>query len=254
MAKAPSTRVRMPAADTDPAELDPSLPQKRRARHRLIGAVVLCLAAAVLVPMLLSPEPTRGGNSAQVVIQGKEALTVAPSKPGAAPVTVVSPPAPSAVAPAEPVQPQAAAAENAITGSPADRAPPSPAVVQPAPPEAPARADPPPKSEASRKELTDTRAPAKEGAESRSVKGSTKAESANRILLQVGSFRQTASAQTALDRVKGAGLKGYSETIETERGERIRVRVGPFASREAAEQARAKLKSAGLEAVVVSPQ
>ena len=81
MAKAPTSRVRMPDADSDPAELDPSQPQKRRARHRLIGAVVLCVAAAVMVPLLLSPEPTRGGSTAQVVIQGRDAPAVVVQKP-----------------------------------------------------------------------------------------------------------------------------------------------------------------------------
>jgi DedD protein len=81
-----------------------------------------------------------------------------------------------------------------------------------------------------------------------------RADAAGKFLVQVGAFSQTASAQTALDRVKSAGMKGYSETIRTERGERIRVRVGPFNTREAAEQARARLKTAGLEAVIVSPQ
>ena len=91
MAKAPSSRVRMPDADTDPAELDPSLPQKRRARHRLIGAIVLCVAAAVTVPMLLSPEPTRGGSTAQVVIQGREAPASSPPKPASAPMATPPP-------------------------------------------------------------------------------------------------------------------------------------------------------------------
>ena len=37
--------------------IDPSLVQKKRARHRLVGAVCLCLVAAAVVPMVLESEP-----------------------------------------------------------------------------------------------------------------------------------------------------------------------------------------------------
>lgn len=253
MAKAPSSRVRMPDADTDPAELDPSLPQKRRARHRLIGAIVLCAAAAVTVPMLLSPEPTRGGSTAQVVIEGREATPSSAQKPALAPMAAVQPAAPLPSSSPTGAPTAGAATESASSPASAATTAPAPVVMQPAPPETLVRAEAPAKSEPPRKDAAEARAPAKE-AESRPAKGNAKGDAANRIVLQVGSFRQTASAQTALDRVKAAGLKGYNETVETERGERIRVRVGPFATRDAAEQARLKLKAAGLEAVVVNPQ
>ena len=37
--------------------IDPSLVQKKRARHRLVGAVCLCILAAIVVPMVLESEP-----------------------------------------------------------------------------------------------------------------------------------------------------------------------------------------------------
>jgi len=37
--------------------IDPSLVQKKRARHRLVGAICLCLIAAVVVPLVLESEP-----------------------------------------------------------------------------------------------------------------------------------------------------------------------------------------------------
>ena len=39
------------------AGLDPTLAQKKRARHRLVGAVALCLLAALLIPLVLEAEP-----------------------------------------------------------------------------------------------------------------------------------------------------------------------------------------------------
>jgi len=37
--------------------IDPSLVQKKRARHRLVGAICLCIIAAVVVPLVLESEP-----------------------------------------------------------------------------------------------------------------------------------------------------------------------------------------------------
>lgn len=37
--------------------VDPTLAQKKRARHRLVGAIALCLLAALLIPLVLESEP-----------------------------------------------------------------------------------------------------------------------------------------------------------------------------------------------------
>jgi DedD protein len=67
MAKAQSTRSRKTATESGDGAVDPALPQKKRARHRLIGALALCAVAATVVPMLLEPEPTRSGPIAVIV-------------------------------------------------------------------------------------------------------------------------------------------------------------------------------------------
>jgi DedD protein len=52
-----------------PEKLDPQLDElRRRARRRLIGAIVLALAAAVLVPMLLESDPKPLGEDVSVKI------------------------------------------------------------------------------------------------------------------------------------------------------------------------------------------
>ena len=75
MAKAQSVRSRTRSSQrnlgADEAPVDPALPQKKRARHRLIGAIVLCVLAAIVVPMLLEPEPTRPLADLSVVIPPK---------------------------------------------------------------------------------------------------------------------------------------------------------------------------------------
>jgi DedD protein len=69
--------------------------------------------------------------------------------------------------------------------------------------------------------------------------------------LQVGAYSAEASASAAVDKLRAAGVRAYTERITTDRGERIRVRAGPFPSREAADEARDKLKAAGVTTALI---
>src|ERR1700716_3781516 len=44
-------------AEADAMLLDPSLPEKQRARRRLVGAIALVVAAVVALPMILDSHP-----------------------------------------------------------------------------------------------------------------------------------------------------------------------------------------------------
>lgn len=48
---------------------DASLAEKKKARHRLVGAIALCLVAAVVVPMLLESEPRTGLRSLPMTVE-----------------------------------------------------------------------------------------------------------------------------------------------------------------------------------------
>jgi DedD protein len=62
---------------------DPLLPEKKRARRRLVGAIALALAAAVGLPMLLDsqPKPPAGDIAIQIPSKDKAAPLPAPSEP-----------------------------------------------------------------------------------------------------------------------------------------------------------------------------
>src|SRR5690349_10799364 len=51
---------------------DPMLPEKKRARRRLVGAIALALAAAVGLPMLLDSEPRPLSGDIAIQIPSKE--------------------------------------------------------------------------------------------------------------------------------------------------------------------------------------
>jgi len=114
---------------------DPILPEKKRARRRLVGAIALALAAIVALPMLLDSEPRPLATDIAINI---------PDKDKAAPLPV---PAESVAASAsvdsdeEIIDPSAAAGdETAVAPPPAAST--RPTAVAPTP--APAMSEPPP--------------------------------------------------------------------------------------------------------------
>src|SRR5690606_6401256 len=55
--------------------VDPVLPEKKRARRRLVGAVALVLAAIIVLPMLLDSEPRPLSDDISIQIPSKETPT-----------------------------------------------------------------------------------------------------------------------------------------------------------------------------------
>src|ERR1700761_818864 len=53
--RAPPRRQERP--DADALLLDPTLPEKQRARRRLVGAIALVVAAIVVLPLILDSHP-----------------------------------------------------------------------------------------------------------------------------------------------------------------------------------------------------
>src|SRR5438045_1240319 len=70
---------------TRPEAADPAVEElKRRARRRLVGAIVLALAAAVVLPLLLESDPKPLGDDVSIQIppidNGKFITPLSPSK------------------------------------------------------------------------------------------------------------------------------------------------------------------------------
>lgn len=279
MATRPAAPARKRAGGAEDGVADPALPQKKRARHRLIGAIALCLLAAIVVPLLLESEPSRPPNDVSIVIPSRDtplparAVATPDAKAGDAKAgdakgaeskgaeskgagagvargTVDAAPTGEAAS----KDPKVAAAKDA--GKADAKA--DPKVDPRADPKATAKGDP--KAAAKADTKADSKAAAKAeprpdeiGALADAAAAKARGETLGRYLLQVGAFGGEAGASAAVERVQATGLRAFTEKVKTERGERVRVRVGPFPSREAAEQARGRLKAAGIEAAVIAP-
>ncbi|MEP6740038.1 MAG: SPOR domain-containing protein [Caldimonas sp.] len=241
---------------------------RSRARHRLIGAVVLLAIGIIGFPLVFETQPRPIPVDIPIEIPRRDAAPplVMPSarSTSPAPASAVEPAAPalparpasspriatpSSAAVVATARPTVRPAEEIITESRSEagrdvtppRAP-APAVV-PAP--APVAVPPVP---ATAPATSNDGARALALLEGRAVAS----PDAQRFVVQVGAFADADSAREARKQVEKLGLKTYTQVAQTPGGSRIRVRVGPFASRAEAEAALAKAKAAGLAAVVLT--
>jgi DedD protein len=211
---------------------DEELQLRKRARRRLIGAIVVVTAVVVALPMILDsepkpvshdidiriPSPDAGPFTSKVVPVPESGGTPKPStaaKPVPVPAPETKPESPQPKTPVE--KPQAAA--------------PAPEEAKPAAPAKAEKAPAPTKSE---------KAPAK-----------TASAASEKFVVQVVALSDAGKAKQMQKRIQATGLKSYTEVVKTARGDVTRVRAGPFATREAADKAQQKLKSAGFDGKVV---
>ncbi|WP_137891313.1 SPOR domain-containing protein [Ramlibacter sp. 2FC] len=231
---------------------------RRRARHRLIGATVLVLAAVIGFPLLFDTQPRPVSVDVPISIpdrQKAKPLTL-PATP-AAPSATASPAATQAQVGAtaglgpneEVLSAPRAAATRPVEPKPA---PPAPKIDTPPAPKAELKpaAKPEPKAEAQAKPA----AQSDEASKARALLEGKDGEStdADRVVVQVGAFSDASKAREARAKLEKAGLKTYTQVVETKDGKRVRVRVGPFANKAEADKAASKIKKLDLPAAILT--
>jgi DedD protein len=214
---------------------------RRRARHRLIGAVVLVLVAVIGFPLVFDTQPRPVSVDIPIEIPDKTKVKPLPAPPAKAPV------APSSVAtsPKEDAKPASEARVPAAASLDAREEVVAPKSDQKVP-EVPVNST----SGAIKKEaIPKPAAVEKPVAE---VKPAPEAVNGERFVVQVGAFADAAKAQEARRKLEKAGLKTYAQVVDTKDGKRTRVRVGPFAQRADAEKAASKIKGLDLPAAILT--
>lgn len=253
---------------------DPMLPEKKRARRRLVGAIALALAAAVGLPMLLDSEPKPAAGDIAIQIPAKDkaaplpvpaadkAVAAADSVDKGEEVIDAPPPAPAAKAPAAAAKPEPVAAPKPEAPRPEPK--PEPKVEHKPEPVKPEHKDVPkpehkdvPKAE--HKEPKPEPHPAEKPVkphddaaralailEGKPAAKEKPAEAASqRYVLQVAALSSQEKAAEVQAKLREAGISSYTQKTSTPAGELIRVRVGPM-SKEEAEKVRAKLGRLGM--------
>lgn len=246
---------------------------RRRARHRLMGASVLILAAVIGFPLLLDTQPRPVAVDVPITIPDRNkvkplALPEA-SPPAVAPTPAVAA-APAASSPASVSSTVAASAslgarEEMVATKPASVAAAEKTQQKATLPSANgssaatktvAKASEPAKASETRPSENKPAAPdeaarARALLEGREPPKAAGAESA-RFIVQVGAFSDATKAREARMKVERAGLKTYTQVVETADGKRIRVRVGPFGQRAEADKAAERIRKLDLPAALLT--
>lgn len=223
---------------------------RKRARHRLIGAVVLVLVGVIGFPLLFDTQPRPIAVDIPIEIPDRDKVKpLAAPAPRAAPAPVVS--GPVTVAPA-PAAPEAAAPKAPPAGPSTQAAAVKPEPKPEPPPEAKAEPKPEPKTADKATPASENGARAQALLEGKPVQVAAATAREGRFVVQVGAFADPAKARVARLKVERAGLKTYTNVADTKDGKRVRVRVGPFATRAEADKAASKIKGLDLPAAILT--
>jgi len=204
---------------------DEELQLKRRARRRLIGAIVLVTVIIVVLPMVLDTEPKPVTRDITVRIPSPDSGTFTSKVLPAPKDAKLASKAADGKAAAKPIEERKTVA--AISG------PASPESVKEAP----------------RATAKETPKPAK-AAPAKAPKLAAAPE--GQFVVQVIALADAEKAKQMQTKITAAGIKAYTEIVKTAKGDVTRVRAGPFATREAAETARAQLKAIGMSGNVTT--
>lgn len=245
---------------------------RKRARHRLMGSVILVLGAVVGLPLLFDSQPRPVAIDTPIVIPDRN--QAAPLAPPVAGKSAGSKERPTSIGPDQ-AAPQSVktdvanvaaldANEELVNKEGKSEVKTETKIEQK--PEAKSEPKTDIKTESKADSKTDKKqeikSDAKDGVKDASKdaakakalldgKDVSKPSDAVRSVVQVGAFADAAKAKEARSKLEQAGIKTYTQEIETKEGKRIRVRVGPFASKEEADKAAEKIRKLNLPTTVL---
>ena len=263
-----STQTGADALSNAPAESVEVI--RKRARHRLIGSVVLVLGAVVGLPLLFDSQPRPVAIDTPIVIPDRNQTSPLSATAGSAKTGAIK----EGLAQDQVIAAgQTGAAKSAVTNSagldPHEevvtkdskaevRLEPKPELKAEAKPEPKSENKPEPKAEPKTESKNDSKLEAKpdakEAAKAKALldgKEAPNSGDAVRSVVQVGAYADLAKAKEARAKLESAGFKTYTQEIDTKDGKRIRVRVGPFATKEEADKTAEKIRKLNLQTSVL---
>lgn len=262
------------------AAADPLLPEKKRARRRLIGAVALALAVVIVLPMILDSEPKPLNDDIAIQIPSKDQAAAGTSAPASAgdakqasldqkeeivePASIAPEPSTAPAPAAQPASPPVAAVAPKVIDKPAPKVEEKkPIVVE--------HKEEPKKEAAKPKASTSTPPAAAPSAHDDSARAlailegksnatggaaaapaeKKPAATGGKFVIQVAALATQDKVNELRNKLNAAGIHSYTQKIATQAGERTRIRVGPFGSRDEAERMGSRIKKLGLNATIV---
>jgi len=248
-------RSRRARAEANP---DAALPERKRARRRLIGALALVLAAVIGLPMILDSEPQSVSDNIAIEIPSKEKSELpsvrhtVPAYPAPGTSAEESPqPASAETQSAQPAPAAGAGKSETVSPSPSGKPKETTAKPQPVASASEGKA-----STAAAKKTDEARALAlldgKSGEKASAEKGSS-AKTGESFVVQVAALSGKAKVADLRAKLKHAGIQSFTQSVATDSGERTRVRVGPFGTKDEADKMLKRLSKLGLKGATVVP-
>lgn len=254
---------------------DPILPEKKRARRRLVGAITITLAAIIVLPMIFESEPKTVSQDILIDIPSRDkppqTVLREPARKKQEEKTAVPDTAKEAAKPAAPVTAEKKEtlpkpAETAVSKPAADssKEPPKPAAAKSE--QRTEKADARPKPESREPAKQDARPAAKDTKPATARKAddpigqiiakqqpAPKADEQAKVVIQVAAVSSQDKAKELQDKLKKAGLNSYTQKVALkEGGERIRIRIGPLSGGKEVNQTCAKLSQLKLPCTLVN--
>jgi len=264
---------------------DELLMLRKRARRRLVGAIVLVSVSTAVLWNVVGRMPEQAMKPESVDITGLQASSAAKVAPPVASAVAVEPQASQPVTellaslpPEEAVTRPPLAAENVASGTaivpkpvPQPEKPLAPPVAAPKAPVAKPEPKPAPKPELAKPQTAKAEAakPAvvkpeskkpdpmailegREEAKPESKPAAKPADSGQRFSVQLAALSDPAKVNALKDKLASAGISARFSKVQTSKGEVTRVRMGPFDSRADADAALRRLAKAGVSGIVVA--
>jgi DedD protein len=222
---------------------------RRRARHRLIGAVVLVFVAVVAFPLLFDSQPRPVAVDTPILI---------PDRAGTPPLSAAAPVA-AAQAPAKPLLPAASspvAAQASLEHGKEEVVAPASAPVSDKVADKPKTIDKPSLAPTPSAQASATKPSTKvadDGHKAKALLEGKGSDHASKVAIQVGAFSDADKVRDVRRKLEQAGLKTYTQTVEGKDGKRTtRIRLGPYDSRAEADKAAARVRKLDLPANLIT--
>jgi DedD protein len=228
---------------------------RRRARHRLMGAVVLVLVAVVGFPLLFDTQPRPVAVDTPIVI---------PDRQSSSPLTSATP-VPASQAPAKPLLPASPSVSTQASLDNREEVVPPAAPVAVLPKPDTEKVMPPPEKSPEKtgaaKLEPQTAPPVKadkpapgakpkpkdDGGKAQALlDGKSAKATAGRVVIQVGAFSDPAKVRDVRSKLEQAGLKTYTQVVDKDGKSTTRIRVGPYETREEADKVAARIRKLDL--------
>lgn len=229
---------------------------RKRARRRLVGAVVLVSVATAVLWKVVDHLPEQQMRPESIEIMGGASAPASAKKAASPVVAEAMPPAGSATelpanlssitAPA-PAAHEASRPAEKTQEKPAASSKPEP---KPIPKSEPKHTPEAPKPESKPRKQPDPAAILEGRFDSESHPA--KSEARGKSIIQLAALSDPAKVEAMRGKLASIGVSAHFSKVETSKGEVTRVRVGPFASQAEAQAALHKLARAGINGIIIN--